>query len=164
MRLALALNPWLLAGLLLGLLISASLMSRRRIVRMRVPARLDSIRPVIALASELGRQARLSDQAIYQCRLALDEACMNIIRHAYPNNPDGEIEVVIEAGWKQCVIQLIDFGESYQPSSVPSPLIGTPLEEARPGGLGLYLMRKVMDEVRYIPGPTRNCLVMVKRG
>lgn len=164
MKPASILHPWVFAGIFLGLLVSALLLTRRRIVRIRVPARLDSIRPIIALASDLGRRARLSDEAIYQCRLALDEACMNIIRHAYPNNPDGEIEVVIEAGRGQCVIQLIDFGESYQPGSVPSPAIGTPLEETRPGGLGLYLMRKVMDEVRYIPGPTSNCLVMVKRG
>jgi serine/threonine-protein kinase RsbW len=158
-----ALNPWMFAAVLFAVLIIAAVVSSRRVVRLRVPARLDSIRPVIALASDLARQARLSERAIYQCRLALDEACMNIIEHAYANNPDGEIEVVIETGRGRCSIQLTDFGESYNPGSVPEPGVGSPMEEVQPGGLGLFLMRKVMDEVRYIPGPRSNCLVMVKR-
>jgi serine/threonine-protein kinase RsbW len=161
--LAKALNPWMFASVLFAVLIIAAIVSSRRVVRVRVPARLDSIRPVIALASDLARQARLSEKAIYQCRLALDEACMNIIEHAYADDPNGEIEVVIETGRGRCSIQLTDFGESYNPGSVPEPGVGNPIEEVQPGGLGLFLMRKVMDEVRYIPGPHSNCLVMVKR-
>jgi serine/threonine-protein kinase RsbW len=163
MRLGESLNPWMFAAVLFALLVVAAVISRRRVVRIRVPARLDSIRPIIALASDLARQARMSDKAIYQCRLALDEACMNIIEHAYANDPDGEIEVVIETGRGRCAIQLTDFGEPYYPGSIPEPEVGSPIEEVQPGGLGLYLMRKVMDEVRYIPGPHSNCLVMVKR-
>src|SRR5687767_12850036 len=158
-----ALNPWMFAAVLIAVLVIAAIVSSRRVVRLRVPARLDSIRPVIALTSDLARKARLSERAIYQCRLALDEACMNIIEHAYANNPDGEIEVVIETGRGRCAIQLTDFGESYHPGSVPEPEVGSPIEEVQPGGLGLFLMRKVMDEVRYIPGPRSNCLVMIKR-
>jgi serine/threonine-protein kinase RsbW len=164
MRLGFAsLNPWMFAVVLLVLLIGAAIVSRRQIVRLRVPARVDSIRPIIALASDLGKQAQLSDKAIFQCRLALDEACMNIIEHAYAHNSDGEIEVVIEAGRGRCLIQLTDFGEPYHPGSVPHPAVGSPMEDVEPGGLGLYLMRKVMDEVRYTPGPRSNCLVMIKR-
>jgi serine/threonine-protein kinase RsbW len=163
MNWAAALQPWMFAVALFALMLGAALASRRHVVRTRVPARLDSIRQVIGLASELAKQAHLSDKAIYQCRLALDEACMNIIEHAYEFDPSGEIEVVIEASGGRCTIQLTDFGASYYPNTVPDPAVGKPIEEVTPGGLGLYLMRRVMDEVRYIPGPRSNCLVMVKR-
>lgn len=163
MILVAALDPWMFALALFALLLTAALISRRRVVRARVPAQVDSIRFVIGLASDLAKEAHLSDKSIYQCRLALDEACMNIIEHAYANDPSGEIEVEIEAGRGRCTIQLTDFGESYYPNSVPDPAVGKPIEEVTPGGLGLYLMRRVMDEVRYIPGPRSNCLVMVKR-
>jgi serine/threonine-protein kinase RsbW len=163
MNLTASLQPWMFAIALFGLLLVAAALTRRHFVRMRVPARVDSIRSVIGIASDLGHKAHLSENSIYQCRLALDEACMNIIEHAYADNPDGEIEVVIEAGRGQCTIQLTDFGEPYHPASIPDPAVGRPIEEVTPGGLGLYLMRRVMDEVRYTPGPRSNCLVMVKR-
>jgi serine/threonine-protein kinase RsbW len=142
---------------------AAAALARRYAVVLRVPARLESIRVLTGLVSNLARRARLSDEAIHHCRLALDEACMNIIRHAYGQEPGGEIEVAVEIGEGECVIYLTDFGESYDPSQVAKPRIGESIDDARPGGLGLYLMRSVMSEVRYIPGPNRNCLVMVKR-
>jgi len=162
MTLGVALYPWMFAAVLFALLIFAALVSRSRIVRLRVPARLDSIRPITALASDLAQRARLSDQAVFQCRLALDEACMNIIEHAYAFDPEGEIDVVIEAGRGRCTIQLIDYGQPYHPPAIPEPDRDISLEDASPGGLGLYLMRRVMDEVRYTPGPRSNCLIMVK--
>lgn len=153
----------LTAGVLFGLLLVVAVLMRRRKVVVRVPARLESIRPVMSLVSDLAQRARLSDQAIFQCRLALDEACMNIIRHAYAEQPEGEIEVSVEIGHGQCVISLTDFGAPYDPSEVPQPQLDASIDEMRPGGLGLYLMRTVMDEVHYTSGPHSNCLVMVKR-
>ncbi len=157
------LEPIVFAGVLLVLLTIAAAMGRRYAVIRRVPARLESIRLLTGLVSDLAERARLSDQAIFDCRLAVDEACMNIIRHAYAQQPGGEIEVVVEVGEGQCIIHLTDFGESYNPNQVPLPRKGDPLEEAKPGGLGLFLMRSVMNEVHYTPGPYSNCLVMVKR-
>jgi serine/threonine-protein kinase RsbW len=163
MNLGAALQPWIFAAALFALLLGSAAASRRRVVRTRVPARMDSIRLVIGMASELAKEAHLSDKSIYQCRLALDEACMNIIEHAYEFDPSGVIEVVIEAAGGSCKIELTDFGASYYPRHIPDPAVGKPIEETTPGGLGLYLMRRVMDEVRYVPGPRSNCLVMVKR-
>jgi serine/threonine-protein kinase RsbW len=147
----------------LALLVVIALVVRRRRVVFRVPARVESIRPVVARVSEVARRARLDEDAIFQCRLALDEACTNIIRHAYADDPSGEIEVVVEAGEGICTVHLIDFGEPYDPDQIPAPPIGSRVEESSPGGLGLYLMCAVMDEVRYTPGTRRNRLVMVKR-
>lgn len=145
------------------LLLVASLLARRRSVAFRVPATVESIRSVVARVHESAQQARLDEQALFQCRLALDEACTNIIEHAYANDPAGEIEVVVKVGDGICAIHLIDFGEAYDPAQVSSPPIGEGIEKASPGGLGLYLMRTVMDEVYYSSSPRGNRLIMVKR-
>ncbi len=107
--------------------------------------------------------ARLGEQEAFACRLALDEACVNIIEHAYANDAGGEIEVTIQGKPGVCTICLTDFGESYDPEKVATPRFGGDLDAASPGGLGLYLMRTMMDEVQYVVSPYGNSLIMVKR-
>jgi serine/threonine-protein kinase RsbW len=156
-------GPWVYVIALFVIIGTSALLARYRPVRSRFPARPESVRAITSLTSDLAREACLSEAAIHDCRLALDEACTNIIRHAYGNNPRGEIEITIQVHRGFCAIHLTDFGDSYFPEMIPLPRRGAPLDEAQPGGLGLYLMRQVMDEVRYTPGVTSNTLVMVKR-
>lgn len=156
-------SPLIFLGALVLLMLVAAILARRRRHVFRVPARMESIRVVVAKVRQKAEQVQFDEQAIYQCRLALDEACTNIIEHSYADKPDGEIEVVIRTHDGELSIQLTDFGEPYNPAIVPTPQIGERIENARPGGLGLYMMRTVMDEVSYTPGPRGNSLVMVKR-
>lgn len=143
------------------LLLAAMIMVRRRETVFRVPATVESIRAIVARVSQSAEQARLTEQAIFQCKLATDEACANIIEHAYGES-GGEIEVILKVR-DGLHIHLIDFGNAYDPSQVPYPAIGESIETMSPGGLGLYLMRSVMDEVHYEPGPQGNRLTMIKR-
>jgi serine/threonine-protein kinase RsbW len=156
-------GPLVFVVALASLLVGAVLLSRRRTIVKRVPARLESIRPLMQTFGEFASEVRLGDQAIYQCQLAIDEACTNIIRHAYNHDSTGEIEVMFKMAGDGCTISLTDFGEPYDPTNVPRPQKGQDLENAQPGGLGLYLMHTLMDEVRYTPGLQGNRLVMVKR-
>ncbi len=157
----LTLVPLMATGALLILLSVVAFVVRKRTRRIRVPARLESIRWLTRLVDEMGREARLSEQAIFQCRLALDEACANIINHSYGDR-GGEIEAVISAQRGICRIQLTDFGEPYDPAVVSQPARPRTIDEVKPGGLGLHLIRSVMDEVRYTPGRRGNHLVMIK--
>lgn len=156
-------KPWVYLLTLGVFLIAANRLSQRRSIVVRVPARHESIRSLWDTLSRLIREARLGDQAAFHCHLALDEACVNIIEHAYANDPAGVIEVAVQTAPGCCTISLTDFGEPYDPAQVPSPEPGRPIDEVEPGGLGLFLMRTLMDEVRYTPGPHGNSLTMVKR-
>lgn len=146
-----------------ALLAAAALIARHQSGSFRVPARLDQVRPLVARIVSKARQAHLDEQAIHHCRLALDEACCNIIEHSYAGFPEGEIEVIVDVRDGECAIHLVDFGHPYNPEMVPSPEIGASIDNLRPGGLGLYLMRQVMDEVSYTPSPRGNRLTMIKR-
>jgi serine/threonine-protein kinase RsbW len=115
------------------------------------------------MTTRYARRARLGEPDAYQCKLAVDEACSNIIRHAYGGEPTGEFDVLIQIDDGVFTIQLTDYGEPYDPQDIPSPTMGSTIEDAQPGGLGLYLIRSVMDEVHYTPDPHGNRLVMVKR-
>lgn len=160
----LSLVPLISSGVLALLLLLSAVILKKRTIHLRVPARLESIRWLTKLVDEMAREARLSEQVIFQCRLALDEACTNIITHSYGDGMAGDIEVSIQADRSGCVIRLTDFGEPYDPEAIISPDAPCSIDEVKPGGLGLHIMRSVMDEVRYTPGPRGNRLVMVKHG
>lgn len=122
---------------------------------------LDEIREFVA---EIARQVNFSEKEIYSIQLAADEASSNIIEHAYAGIPDGKIEVecIVENG--ELTIILHDNGKPFNPASVPEPNIKADLSERKIGGLGMYLMRKLMDKVTYNTSEVEgNTLTLVKR-
>jgi serine/threonine-protein kinase RsbW len=122
---------------------------------------LDEIRDFVG---EAASQVGFSDKEIYSIQLAADEASSNIIEHAYAGAEGGKIEIdctILDEGLK---IVMRDQGKSFDPSSVPEPNVKADLSERRIGGLGMYLMRKLMDEVAYeSSSETGNKLTMIKR-
>lgn len=123
---------------------------------------LDEIRDFVG---EIARAGGFSDREVYNIQLATDEAASNIIEHAYEGVSEGVLE--ISCGVKDASIKiiLVDHGESFDPSDVPAPDLKADLSERKIGGLGIFLMRKLMDEVHYEaePGKNRNTLTMTKR-
>ncbi len=90
--------------------------------------------------------------------LAVDEACSNIIRHAYKGRTDGEIALTCTAQGDGIEFLLVDSGESADTSQWPE----RSLDEIRPGGLGLHLIQAVMDKVLYRQSERGNELVLAK--
>ena len=122
---------------------------------------LDEIREFVG---EIARAGGFSDKDVYNIQLAADEAASNIIEHAYENVSDGVLE--LSCGMRGDVITIIltDHGGTFDPSIVPTPDLKADLSERKIGGLGLFLMRKLMDEVHYESKPEKgNVLTMIKR-
>ena len=121
---------------------------------------LDEIRDFVG---EVARGAGFSDKDIYNIQLATDEAASNIIEHAYENQPDGVLELSCGMKNDTITIILVDHGESFDPSEIPLPDLKADLSDRKIGGLGIFLMRKLMDEVHYEPKPDKsNVLTMIK--
>lgn len=115
---------------------------------------------VIKRANTLG----FSPNDTYSIQIAVDEACSNIIDHAYGKEDLGYIELQLEDIENGLKIIIRDDGDPFDPDEIPDPVIDTPLEERRERGLGLFIMRKLMDEVTYdFSSPNQNKLIMVKR-
>jgi serine/threonine-protein kinase RsbW len=122
---------------------------------------LDEIREFVgAIARENG----FSDKDVYNIQLAADEAASNIIEHAYEGVTDGALEISCTAQGNAITLVMVDHGESFDPADVPAPDLTADLSDRKIGGLGIYLMRTLMDEVRYESNsPKSNTLTMVKR-
>jgi len=109
------------------------------------------------------RKAQLDEQDIFAIQMAVDEACTNVIEHAYASAA-GDIHLTCQVRSGEFTVIIRDHGRPFDPESVPPPDLTSDLEERRIGGLGLYFMQKLMDEVRFSFNPeTGNQVVMIKR-
>ncbi len=122
---------------------------------------MDEIRDFVAQAARAGG---FSEKVIYSLQLAADEAASNIIEHAYAGVADASLRVSCDMQDDEIVITMHDTGISFDPSRVKQPNLQADLSERQIGGLGVYLMRKLMDDVRYeSDSKTGNVLTMTKR-
>jgi serine/threonine-protein kinase RsbW len=111
---------------------------------------LSAIREFISLnAKKIG----FKNEVIENIILAVDEACTNIIKHAYKNFPEGEIEIKLNYSNSKLIIKITDFGETFDPEKVPDPDLQKYYNQHKVGGLGMYLMKTLMDEVKYVSVP-----------
>jgi anti-sigma regulatory factor (Ser/Thr protein kinase) len=125
-------------------------------------ADLPQLATIRDFVKEESQKLGLSERAIYDLRLAVDEACSNVIRHAYRGH-GGRIEVTIEPVSHGVEVAIRDWGEMFEPAQVPKPDVKAPLEERPLGGLGLFLIYHVMDDVEFRFDQTDgNTLRMVK--
>jgi anti-sigma regulatory factor (Ser/Thr protein kinase) len=122
---------------------------------------LDEIREFVGT---IARAGGFGDREIYNIQLAADEAASNIIEHAYEGVSNGVLELSCGVKGNIITIILVDHGESFDPSEIPMPDLKADLSDRKIGGLGIFLMRKLMDEVHYEVKPNHsNVLTMTKR-
>jgi serine/threonine-protein kinase RsbW len=108
--------------------------------------------------------AGMSEDAVFACELATDEACTNVIEHAYRDSQGGPIRISCHLNGDHFVVQLHDHGRPFDPTQVAAPTLSGSLSERDIGGLGLHFMRSLMDEVRFeFDAEAGNTLTMVKR-
>jgi serine/threonine-protein kinase RsbW len=130
---------------------------------LRVAARLENLSVVRDFVRSAARQQAADAGAVADMVLAVDEAATNIIVHGYAGC-GGSIEVSVEHTADALTVQLRDQADPFDPRCVPAPNLSVPLEQRQPGGLGVHLMRQLVDEVRYRPGDAHgNELTLVKR-
>lgn len=128
------------------------------------PARFESLSAIDHFVADAARRAGFDRCTVYQVQLAVDEACSNIIEHAYHGAADKVIECSLDIAAGQLTITLHDYGEPFNPQSVPEPNVEASLEDRTGGGLGLYFIRHIMDDLQFEFDPERgNTLTMVKR-
>lgn len=128
------------------------------------PAELASLAKITDQVQKAAKQAGLSERAQYDVEVAIDEACANIIEHSYAGEAGGEIECTCQILPEGLKIVLHDTGCFFDPNEVPEPDIHSPLDQRKEGGLGLYFMRKLMDEVIFDPCQGQGTLLtMIKR-
>lgn len=126
-------------------------------VRLDLPARytyLHLLSDCIADMLRLLEQMQDAEMVIYNIQLAVHEACTNIVRHAYENKGEGRILITLTLSFDppQLTIELQDTGKPFDAESYAPP----DLDDVPIGGMGIFLIRNLMDDVTYTPVPGRN--------
>lgn len=113
---------------------------------------------VTDLAGEVGFAA----EKLSRLNLAVEEWATNVCRHAY-RGEGGTLSVAVRRDDKALVVELGDEGRPFDPTTAKEPDVSLPLEARTPGGLGLMLMRRMVDEVHYRREGNRNIVTFAVR-
>jgi serine/threonine-protein kinase RsbW len=122
---------------------------------------LEAISEFIAQAAE---DAAFDSKGIYAIKLAVDEACSNIIEHSYEEKAGGQICCSYKKLKDGLQITIQDWGKPFNPDEIPDPNFDVELQDLEPRGAGLYFMKNLMDEVRFdFDSGDGNLLIMTKK-
>ena len=103
------------------------------------------------------------DRYVFTLETAVDEASTNVVKHAY-GGKGGYYQITCALSGADIIVTIRDHGNKFDPDSVPLPEVGSQLEERKVGGLGIYMMKKMMDRIDYsFSEQEGNRLVLVKR-
>ncbi len=137
----------------------------RRTATLQVPALPASLEAVRRFVEQQASEAGLNERAVNQVRMAVDEACANVVEHAYEGEGGHHLDVRVETHGDEVVVRILHTGRSFDPSGYKGP---AKLEEAirqrRSGGFGVFLMQRLMDEVQYLTrGPVSEVRLTKRR-
>ncbi len=126
----------------------------------------NDVRELNAFAGELlsfCRDNAVTDDTAHEILLAVEEAVSNVIKYGYDDQHVHTIRVAAEAEEHEVVVEIVDDGKEFNPLQAPAPDLTLPIEQRPVGGLGIYLMRSVMDTVEYRRDGDKNLLTMTKK-
>ncbi|MBM3728783.1 MAG: ATP-binding protein [Acidobacteria bacterium] len=131
---------------------------------LQVPSSTVNLAMIREFVARVGGMAGFGENDVAKLELAVDEACANVIEHAYDSDTTKQVSVRATFDDEQIQIEIIDRGRGFDPSSIPQQDLDQLIAQRRSGGLGLRLIRTIMDDVQYqiVPGE-KNELRMVKK-
>lgn len=118
-----------------------------------VSSKTENLAKIREFVKDTALEAGFAQNIIDDMILAVDEACTNVIKHAYKSYPEGEITIKIKYQDNKLYITIIDYGSAFDPTKIPPPDIREYYKQRKVGGLGMYLMKTLMDEVKYVSVP-----------
>ena len=129
----------------------------------KLPAKLENIEIATDFVNDILENAGCSMRAQMQIVVALDELMSNVARYAYgPGKGDVEVSLDILKDPKRAVMTITDQGVPYDPLKKEDPDITLPAEERQIGGLGIYIVKRTMDEMTYEYKDGKNIVTIVK--
>ena len=114
-----------------------------------VPSATRHLEEVRQFVERHARAAQFSREAIEQLKIAVDEACTNVIKHAYRGEAMHEIDITVLVKPDRFTVRIRDQGRSFQPACYEEPNLFESVRRRRGGGLGVHIMRRLMDQVEY---------------
>jgi len=130
---------------------------------LQLPSHTDFLDLIRDFISKLSGYAGFDEENVYKISLAVDEACTNVIRHAYDQGDARIIDIEAEISNGQFTVIVSDTGKGFNPDDVAEPDLQDFILRHKVGGFGLYLIRTLMDKVDFSIKPgVRNAVLMTK--
>ena len=125
-------------------------------------AELESLKKFRDFITSCCAQYDISNDVVLDLKLAVDEACTNIIEHGYKGMDPGSIILSFRIETGRILVQITDFGHIFEPEAAPKPDVEAALEDRELGGLGLFLIYQTMDNIDYQSSEEGNTLTFTK--
>jgi len=130
------------------------------LLSLHLPARLENLGRFKESVVDCAKAEGFDQKRIQEIELALEESLVNIFNYAYPDEVgDVEVNCKLEAG--RLIIEIIDSGIPFDMTSLPDPNLTADMEERKIGGLGIFLIKKMVDEVKYRREKDQNILNLI---
>jgi anti-sigma regulatory factor (Ser/Thr protein kinase) len=130
-------------------------------ISIKSPAMIEHLERLLGFVSEHAKEQGFPSDMLKKIELALEEALVNVINYAYPDKHDGEVEVSCGLDdHNRFVIEIMDSGTPFNPLSLSEPNLTQDVSERPIGGLGIHLIKKMMDEVEYRREGNNNILTL----
>jgi serine/threonine-protein kinase RsbW len=132
-------------------------------ITIRLPVEVREIERLNTLVRRFGELHEVPSRALYAVNLALDELVTNTILYGFEDAAGQWFRVRVEVSGAELQGELVDEGRHFNPLEVPAPNLDASLRDRELGGLGLHLVRSLMDRLDYRREGTKNVLTLVKR-
>lgn len=132
-------------------------------ITIRLPAAIGEIERLNGLVRRFGELHEIPSRALYAVNLALDEVVTNAVLYGFDDPAGHELLVRAEVAGAEFRGELVDEGRAFNPLEVPVTDVTAPLAEREIGGLGIHLVRSLMDRLAYRREGAKNVLTLIKR-
>lgn len=131
--------------------------------QLKIPSQSDNLSIIREVVAKVAAQVGFDSDEASKIELAVDEACTNVIKHAYGKNSNQMIDLSIKFDDKKLIIIVADKGKGFKPEDIKLPDLNESIKEGRRGGLGICLIRTLMDKVDFKIKPgSKNQVRMIK--
>lgn len=132
-------------------------------ITIRLPADPKEIERLNRIVRQFGDLHEVPGRTLYAVNLALDELVTNVILHGYEDRTDQEVKAQLTVQEGVITAEVEDGGRAFNPLDAPTPDLNAALDERELGGLGIHLVRSLMDRVEYRREGEKNVLTVRKR-
>jgi len=128
----------------------------------KLSASTENLSRVRNFVSSQAKKHGFTEDQINDIRLAVDEACTNVIKHAYSYDDTKQFNVDLEFDSTALSIEITDFGIGFNPSKYEVPNLQRRIKQKKRGGMGIFLIQNLMDELTYDSDGDKNVIKMIK--
>ncbi len=137
-------------------------MKRAATYHKELSASTENLSEVRNFVSSQAEKHGFTEDQIHDIRLAVDEACTNVIKHAYSYDDTKQFNLDLEFNNTALYIEITDFGIGFNPAKYEVPNVQKRIKQKKRGGMGIFLIQNLMDELTYDSDGHKNVIRMTK--